>query len=329
MSNWSHKSYWFYAAAIAAVVVFALPVQAGLVPCTGVTCSFCDLFKLLGNIFDFVVKTITPIVATGFLIYGGFRFITAAGNPTAISAARKILFNTLIGVVIVYASFVLASGLVAALAGQTGGDKFGFNGTSFTFVCSGKGPTDVTGGFAAGGALTITLEDEEPAVIDPASVKPANVLGGDRAFSADAGVNFNSLGSPAWGGLIAASNSQTLKDEKIQLHVTSAFRSVAKQWDIVRDQCQQPIEVGGKCTAKPGQKIACVPKDANGSNCPHVSGRAIDVWGWQNGRQCGETSACQNTVISVMRSQGFCVLKLPNPEPWHFEKPSRNDANCN
>ena len=314
------------------LLVFVLPsaVDASLVPCYGVTCSFCDLFKLLGNIFDFAVKTITPIVATGFIMYGGFKYLTAAGRDEAVKSARKILFNTFVGVAIVYASFVLASGLVAALAGQTGGTKFGFNGTSFTFVCSSKGPTDVTVEVLRNGVITFTVEDayEEPAVINPANVKPVNVLGSERAFSSDPGVNFDDLGAPAWGGLVAASNSQTLKDTAITLHVTSASRSVEKQWGIIREQCKLPVNVGGTCDPIPGKNVACVPKDANASNCPHVGGRAIDVWGWQSGQQCGETSTCQNTVISVMKSQSFCVLKSPL-ELYHFEKPSRNNANCN
>ena len=350
MSNWSYKSYWFYVVVLAAVVVFALPAHAavtscglsqdnpatpendtrpctGLVPCTGVTCSFCDLFKMLGNIFDFVVKTITPIVATGFIIFGGFKFITAGGDPTAISAARKILFNTLIGVVIVYASFVLASGLVAALAGRTGGTNFGFNRASFTFVCSGKDPKDVTGG-----GLSLTLKDMTAAVIDEGVVMtlptgqddPEGIVtpikvefdsGGNMVLRK--GVNMSGVNSAALTGLQQAGLS--LANDGIVLSVTSAKRDYTKQITLARQNCCPSDNQRCPLTSSSCRPPTCIPTDDQASNCPHVNGRAVDAWGVKDKQQCGGSSSCQQKVIQAMKAQGFCVLAS---EPWHFEKPA-------
>src|SRR3989344_1438817 len=88
----------------------------GLVPCTGIDCKLCDLFKLVQNIFNFVVWTLVPIVATAIILWAGFDMITAGGNQTKAGAGRKRLTSVMIGIAIVYSSYILASFVVKFLA---------------------------------------------------------------------------------------------------------------------------------------------------------------------------------------------------------------------
>ena len=59
------------------VLVPSMVYAAGLVPCTGTDCSFCDFFKLFQNLFNFIVNTLVPIVAVGMVVWGGYKLLTA------------------------------------------------------------------------------------------------------------------------------------------------------------------------------------------------------------------------------------------------------------
>lgn len=56
------------------------------------------------------------LVAMGFLIYGGFLYVTAGSNDDNIDAAKKTIMYALIGIVIIF----LAWALIATLLGGLG-----------------------------------------------------------------------------------------------------------------------------------------------------------------------------------------------------------------
>jgi heme/copper-type cytochrome/quinol oxidase subunit 2 len=65
------------------------------------------------NIQNFIIRiinillAIAGLVAVLFLIIGGFRYITAAGNEEASGSAKKIITNAIIGIVVIILSFVI------------------------------------------------------------------------------------------------------------------------------------------------------------------------------------------------------------------------------
>ena len=63
-----------------------------------------ELIETIGN----WIFTVLLVVAAVFLIVAGFMFVTAGGNPEAVTKARQMLINALIGVAIA----LLAKGLV-------------------------------------------------------------------------------------------------------------------------------------------------------------------------------------------------------------------------
>ena len=91
----------------------------GLVPCGYDTnidgtydpeterCRFCHLFVLFENIIDFVFLKLVPPVAILMLVIGGAMFFLAAGDPGALTKAKSIITTTVIGLVIIYVSFVI------------------------------------------------------------------------------------------------------------------------------------------------------------------------------------------------------------------------------
>ncbi|MBI2355934.1 MAG: hypothetical protein HYV13_01855 [Candidatus Doudnabacteria bacterium] len=62
-----------------------------------------------------IALAIAGLVAVLFLIIGGFRYITAAGNEEAGESAKKIITNSIIGIVVIILSFVIVRVISNAL----------------------------------------------------------------------------------------------------------------------------------------------------------------------------------------------------------------------
>ena len=66
------------------------------------------------------VISITGILAVLLIIFGGFKFMTAAGDPTKIQSAKRVITNAVIGLVIVFASFAITQFILNTLIDATG-----------------------------------------------------------------------------------------------------------------------------------------------------------------------------------------------------------------
>lgn len=66
------------------------------------------------NIIDIVLR-IMGIMAVGFIIYGGYRFLTSAGSPDKAAAARDTILKAVIGLVIAIGAASIVSFLVTRL----------------------------------------------------------------------------------------------------------------------------------------------------------------------------------------------------------------------
>jgi hypothetical protein len=58
---------------------------------------------------------IAGLVAVLFLIIGGFRYITSAGNEETAEQAKKVITNAIIGIVVIILSFVIVRVISNAL----------------------------------------------------------------------------------------------------------------------------------------------------------------------------------------------------------------------
>ncbi len=90
-----------------------IPVPAGLPGDSATTAS--------GTILRYtnIALSLVGIIAVAFLIYGGFRYITSAGNEEAAEGGKKIITNAIIGLVVIIFSYVIVTVIVNALARQT------------------------------------------------------------------------------------------------------------------------------------------------------------------------------------------------------------------
>lgn len=88
----------------------------------GTICTFCHFLELIQNILNYTWWLITPIVIVIALIWGGaLMFISSAqGNVTQAQRGKKIIFNTLIGFVLVFGAWLIVDTVIKILGGRIG-----------------------------------------------------------------------------------------------------------------------------------------------------------------------------------------------------------------
>jgi FtsH-binding integral membrane protein len=88
----------------------------GIVPCgtPDCPCTFCDIFKLIHNIINFLLVPSTfnnnipiiPAIAGLMFVFGGLYLLIAGGRPEMFSKAKTILTATIVGLVIIFLAWV-------------------------------------------------------------------------------------------------------------------------------------------------------------------------------------------------------------------------------
>ncbi len=62
-----------------------------------------------------VVLGLTGLALVILLIYGGIRWMTAMGNEKTVTAAKQIITNSIIGIIIIVAAYAIANYIIVAL----------------------------------------------------------------------------------------------------------------------------------------------------------------------------------------------------------------------
>ena len=91
---------------------------AGLVPCGGGgedPCQLHHLFQMIVNVINFIIFTIVPPIAVLMLIIGGIVYLFAFGSPETANKGKQIIVTTIIGVALVYGSWLIINTIVSAL----------------------------------------------------------------------------------------------------------------------------------------------------------------------------------------------------------------------
>ena len=91
---------------------------AGLVPCGGSACDICDLFELISNVLNFAIKT-AVVVATLMLVVGGGMLLFAGADPGMLTKAKSLIKSTVIGLIIIFAAFMIVGVVLNAIGLNT------------------------------------------------------------------------------------------------------------------------------------------------------------------------------------------------------------------
>jgi len=126
-----------YLIALAIISFLALPalVQPVLATTTGTNATFgidivetglgTDSLKtgdprvIAGRIINFAL-TFLGLIAVAIILYGGFKWMTAAGNEDQVGEAKKLLGAGVIGLLIILAAWALSTFLIAQIYAAVG-----------------------------------------------------------------------------------------------------------------------------------------------------------------------------------------------------------------
>ncbi len=114
---------------LAAFLIFFLPgialAQAdssyGLSSFTDSGLGTTNLIAMIANIVRWILGVL-GVLAVLLVLYAGFIWMTAGGDTAKIAKAKAILKNAIIGLIIIFSSFSIASFLVSHFSGQGGGN---------------------------------------------------------------------------------------------------------------------------------------------------------------------------------------------------------------
>lgn len=81
--------------------------------CTPIINGLGDIWLIVAAVLEMVLR-IAALLAVGFVVYGGIRYVVSQGEPDRLNAARSTIINALIGLVVT----VIAASVVTFVAGR-------------------------------------------------------------------------------------------------------------------------------------------------------------------------------------------------------------------
>ena len=159
------------------------PIHAALVPCgmgDGVSggfledeCNFCDLQVLALNILNFLVL-ISAVVAALLFLNAGFLYITSSANPGNISKAHKIFGNTLVGMIVIFASWLIINQIMVILYNGSPLQSMGDWNAILDGCQNASGPTNPTNPPSTDPPSTDPPSTDPPSTDPPSTDPPAD-----------------------------------------------------------------------------------------------------------------------------------------------------------
>jgi hypothetical protein len=86
-----------------------------IVICHGTECDFCDMLLTFQNLAYVLLSIGIFAVAPVMIIWAGVRIMTAGGSPEGVSAGKRILTGTVIGIAIGLGAFLIVDTVVGVL----------------------------------------------------------------------------------------------------------------------------------------------------------------------------------------------------------------------
>jgi hypothetical protein len=87
---------------------------SGLVPCGGINCSFCHLVQLGQLVLNWIFGIVFVIFGV-IMVVAGFGLVTSGGNQSELDRAKQKFSNAIIGIIIVFAAWLIVDTLLKAV----------------------------------------------------------------------------------------------------------------------------------------------------------------------------------------------------------------------
>lgn len=72
-------------------------------------CTMQDLINLMYVVIRFVVVTMVPFLVVAAIVYGAFLIMTSGPNPQRLAEGKGVLWNAVIGLVIVWGAWAIVN----------------------------------------------------------------------------------------------------------------------------------------------------------------------------------------------------------------------------
>jgi hypothetical protein len=79
-----------------------------------------DPRTIIGKVINFALGFL-GVIAVGIILFGGFKWMTAAGNEDKVSEAKKLLGAGVVGLIIILAAWAVATFIIAQIYTTTQG----------------------------------------------------------------------------------------------------------------------------------------------------------------------------------------------------------------
>lgn len=90
-----------------------------LVPCDGVDCTIGQIKTMGVRIYNYLTG-FGAVLAVGAIVWGGFSYITAQGEPSQMAAAKQTIIYAIIGIVVLAASALVVNTVINWIGGGEG-----------------------------------------------------------------------------------------------------------------------------------------------------------------------------------------------------------------
>lgn len=75
-----------------------------------------DLPEVILRLVNYVLA-IVGVIALAYLVYGGFMYITSAGNEDKVESAKNIIINAVIGIVVIGVAAAVVNFVIRGIGG--------------------------------------------------------------------------------------------------------------------------------------------------------------------------------------------------------------------
>lgn len=105
-------------------LVLGLPALAedGLVQCGNdgqAACTFNDLFTTAGNVINYILTYIVPVLAVFGIVMAAITMMTSGGDPGKFAQGKNAIITIGIGLIIIYLAWAIVKTFIQFLGGQT------------------------------------------------------------------------------------------------------------------------------------------------------------------------------------------------------------------
>jgi hypothetical protein len=104
------------------ISLFALPVLAFKDKIDPITPGITSVPQFLKNVLDIAIQIGIPISAF-FMIWAGFLFLTAQGDPTRLTTAKRAFVWAVVGTAVIFCAWLLAMAIQNTIWQEIGGNQ--------------------------------------------------------------------------------------------------------------------------------------------------------------------------------------------------------------